>query len=230
MKELQLILFAIACLLMSCNDKPNYDNAESPEHHETHKVAKKDLSNWPPRVDEATIRQLVDTARTEYTLVYCYSWHCPHCEEYIAEFIDVCRETNCAYQILLLNMARDTTGTKIALNQVIKQRRDERHFCIITDDLYEERFKNMKPVTERFIVSFGHKGKGECNKFDRFIQRTLPADYPDVPDNYGTPSVLLFRKGEGCLGFVPNWTDDVHLFSPGQRDTIRTMYAIPSKE
>ena len=187
----------------------------------------KDLSNWPPRVDEVTIRQLVDTAQTEYTLVYCYTWGCPHCEENVAEFIDVCRETKCSYQILLLNMARDTTGTKIALNQVLKHRRNERHFCIITDDLYEEKFKNMKPITERFIRTFGYKGKGECNKWYRFLERALPYR---VSHDYSTPCILLYRKGEGCLDYVPTWSDDTHFLSPGQRDTIRTMYAIPSKE
>ena len=107
----------------------------------------------------------------------------------------------------------------------------------------ENRLRLM--LDPKVVAYYGYDGNGErvykltgrCNVLshigDEINADALLDDAVLYPNPYIviTPQklyqTLLCRNG--TIG-NRNWTDDVHLFSPGQRDTIRTMYAIPSKE
>lgn len=155
-----------------------------------------------PQLDSAQIMDYICQKGEQYHLIYCYGGGCAMCDDLLPSFLAFSRKENIPHSVMIIERATDSLLVNFAIKKIYQASEQSPPIIILSDSLYDIEYRYKKPQTERLspFISYGHNGKGDCNKYDRFLEKCVP-DYK----SYWHPRILLYQADKGVIFDAKNY-------------------------
>ncbi len=148
------------------------------------------------QLDSAQILEYIRAKGDIYHLLYLYQGFCPGCSEMLPDFVSFVRKENIPYSIMIIERAADNWLVNRAIKDICHITQTIPPMIILSDSLYEDRWRYSKPQSERhsLFMTYGHNRKGDCNKYHCYLEKCVP--------NYGSywvPRILVYHVDKGVV-------------------------------
>lgn len=149
-----------------------------------------------PQLDSAQIMDYIQAKGDTFHLIYLYQGFCSGCSEMLPEFVSFVRKENLSYSIMIIERAADNWLVNRAIKDICQITQSIPPMVILSDSLYEDKWRYSKPQSERhtLFITYGHNGKGDCNKYFRYLEQCVP-NFEGV----WYPRILLYHVDKGVV-------------------------------
>ena len=146
-----------------------------------------------PQLDSLQIMNYIQEKGDTFHLIYCYGGGCPYCVDLLPEVISWSKKEHIPLSVMIIERAADS----ILINSAIKKLHQIDPFLsniiILSDSLYDIKFRYQKPQTERISPIIVYD-QSESNKYHRYIEQCVPEFV-----SYWRPRILLYHSKKGVI-------------------------------
>ncbi|MBR0295855.1 MAG: hypothetical protein IJQ95_00475 [Paludibacteraceae bacterium] len=149
-----------------------------------------------PQLDSAQIMDYIQAKGDTFHMMYLYQGFCPGCSDILPEFMSFVKQEKIPYSIMIVERAADEKLVHRAINNICNITQFVPPMIILSDSLYEEKYRYSKPQSERksLFITYGHHRKGDCNKYYCYLEKCVP-DFEGI----WYPRILLYHVNRGVI-------------------------------